>query len=89
MAVAVPLLTVPEVTADPIWVTPLNTPKVTVPSFTVPAGEVTVAVEVTFWSELENGACAFEAVVVVGGFTVRVWVLSKLPLKSGPGLYVA
>jgi len=48
LALALPLLTVPEVTEDPTWVMPWNTANVTVPAFTVPAKLVTVADSVTF-----------------------------------------
>jgi len=87
VALAAPLVTVPEVTGEPIVVAPCVTVKVTVPAFTVPCPLVTVAESVTFWLLALKFAVALAAVVVVAApFTVSVWVLSLLVAKFPPAL---
>jgi hypothetical protein len=82
VAPAAPDVTVPDVTGVPIVVPPCETVNVTVPVFTAPEALVTVADNATFWLLLLKAAEAFAAVVVVApGLTVRVWVLSLLPVK--------
>jgi len=83
LALALPLLTVPDVT-DP---TTPDTVNVTVPAFTVPAPLVTVAFSVTFRLFGLNVAVALDAVVVVAApFTVKLCVLSLLVAKFPPAL---